>query len=147
MQGRSIQEPQFRLLRLWDEFGIHAVNEQVVVAVIQHATDITVHGSASERAPPVSRHTEEAYLALFLQAPHRRQCLAENLIDVSKFDMVDLKQVHIVGFEPTQRLLEVSGQCPRRSRRLRLRTGRVSFPEQFLTAYSRGLDLTVLPPA
>ena len=101
-QTGCIDQPDSALLCEAGQHVVHICIDQVVVAIGKDAVDRCRLGHAPQELRWISRDADVARLALLLQLPQGRQGLMENLFHIAELDIVHLKQIDVVGLQPSQ---------------------------------------------
>jgi hypothetical protein len=114
VERRGVDETDALLPGQWRQDVIHGRVHQVVAGVGQDGVHAGRFGYVAQDAQRVAGDAHKADLAGIFQLEHRRQRFGEDLFLAAILDVVDLKEVEVVGLQAGQALLYRAGDAPGR---------------------------------
>ena len=88
---------------------VHIGNHEVIAAVSKNGVNRHSFRDPDQCLERVAGNADEPGFPLLLYLTHRGDGLVDDLLYISKLNIVRLEQVHIVGLKPPQRLVNAAG--------------------------------------
>jgi hypothetical protein len=120
MQRRCVHQSNPLLLTERYQHVVHVGIHQVVAAIAQHAVDGCSGYDVAQHLDGKTRDPDEARLPGLLDFTQRGNGLLNDQSLVAEFDIMDMEDIHVVGLQALQRLIDAPCHTLRREIKVRL---------------------------